>query len=125
MVSATSSTPAVNNTITLFSGTPSAASATSFAQQLAATLEQYLSQSNESAVQINIQKPAKILTVAPAVDNILSLRQLRRRLPTRHRIPALPRAALPMVTSPFRLAPAWLPCPHWPLNWPTKPPSGP
>jgi hypothetical protein len=58
MVSATSSTPAVDNTITLFSGTTSAASATSFAQQLAATLEQYLSQSNESAVQINIQPEA-------------------------------------------------------------------
>jgi hypothetical protein len=38
MVSATSSTPAVDNTITLFSGTTSAASAVSFAQQLAATL---------------------------------------------------------------------------------------
>src|SRR5215470_16615112 len=48
----------VNNTITLFSGTTSAASATSFAQQLAATLEQYLNQSNESAVQINIQLEA-------------------------------------------------------------------
>src|SRR5215472_5184474 len=105
MVSATSSTPAVNNTITLFSGTTSAASATSFAQQLAATLEQYLNQSNESAVQINIQPEAsKILTVAPALDNILSLRQLPRRFLTLHRIPAFPRAVLPTVTSPFRLA---------------------
>lgn len=55
MVSATSSTSALDNTITLFSGTTSAASATSFAQQLAATLEQYLGQSNQSAVQIDIQ----------------------------------------------------------------------
>ena len=55
MVSRTSSTPALDNTITLFSGTTSAASATSFAQQLAATLAQYLGQSNASAVQIDIQ----------------------------------------------------------------------
>ncbi|HLH45126.1 MAG TPA: hypothetical protein VKV74_19205 [Bryobacteraceae bacterium] len=55
MVSATGSASAVNSIITLFSGTTSAASATSFAQQLAATLEQYLNQSNPSAVQIDIQ----------------------------------------------------------------------
>jgi hypothetical protein len=55
MVSATSSASALDNIITLFSGSASAASATSFAQQLAATLEQYLGQSNQSAVQIDIQ----------------------------------------------------------------------